>query len=435
MDGPHTNGESATRDSRTLLPNRDSFYRDVAPMVAEASAAGTPLVLLCVDVDGLDFILRTFGPDDRDLLIGEIGSRLQEVLGNAGTPYYITQGRFAVILAGTKFRDTQRQAQALVDALRAPCDVSGVSYQIDAHVGVSHYPNHAESLGDLVRTAVFACHQARQSHRDVAAFDHELDELERHRFRLMVDLEKALENHDEIRLAYQPVVDLESGRCVGMEGLCRWTHPILGAVPPGHFLPFVEQTSLMTPLTEAIIGEGLDDLATWRLRGFDGFLAINLSPVLFRRADLLERLLEPFRFSGMGADNVQFEITETGIMDQPNRAAHTLAEIRSRGSRIAVDDFGTGHSSLAYLADLPIDTLKIDRYFVQNLDRPWGEAIVGATATLADKLGLTTVAEGIEREADYHKCRELGVTLGQGFHIGHPMFREDLQQWLATSGA
>lgn len=432
MDEPDSNVEGRTRDSRTLLPNRDSFYRDVTPLVREAGAAGTTLVLLCVDLDGVDFILRTFGPDDRDLLIGEVGRRLQEAVGETGTPYYITQGRFAVVLSTSTYHHATRQTQALVEALRAPFEVAGIAYQLDARVGISHYPNHAESLSELVRMAVFACHQSRLTHREYATFDRALDERERHRFRLMVDLEKALRNRDEISLAYQPIVELSSGRCVGVEGLCRWHHPHLGAVPPGHFLPFVEHTSLMTPLTEAVIGEGLNDLGQWRAGGFDGLLAINLSPVLFRRTDLLQRLLEPFRFSGMGAENVQFEITETGIMDQPNRAAHTLAEIRERGSRIAVDDFGTGHSSLAYLADLPIDTIKIDKYFVQNLHQPWGEAIVGAAATLADKLGLMAVAEGIEDESQYRKCHELGVTVGQGFHIGYPMFRDDLRQWLGA---
>lgn len=432
MDGDQTGAEGSGRDSRTLLPNRDSFYRDLAPLIDEADADGTPLVLLCIDVGGIDFILRTFGPRDRDMLVADVGRRIQETSANGAAPYYITQNRFAVVLAQGAYQRATRQAQALVEALRAPFDVAGIAYQLDANIGISHYPNHAASLSELVRTCVFACHRARESHRDFAAFDRELDAQERHRFRLMVDLQQALDRTGEIRLAYQPQVELESGRCVGLEALCRWTHPTLGPVPPAHFLPFVEQTSLMMPLTETVLGQGLDDIAGWRRRGYDGVLAINLSPTLFRRGDLLERLLEPCRYASVDPDNLQFEVTETGIVDQPNRAAHTLAEIRGRGSRISVDDFGTGHSSLAYLADLPIDTIKIDKYFVQNLAQPWGEAIVGAAATLADKLGLTTVAEGIEREEDYHKCRELGVDLGQGFHIGYPMFREDLHQWLET---
>lgn len=189
-------------------------------------------------------------------------------------------------------------------------------------------------------------------------------------------------------------------------------------------------SSFMMPLTEATLGEGLNDLAVWRDQGFEGKLAINLSPTLFRQADLIERLLEQFRYFNMSPSCVDLEVTESGIMEQPNKAVNMLTAIRDQGCRVSVDDFGTGHSSLAYLADLPIDTIKIDKYFVQNLYRPWGEAIVGAAATLADKLGLTTVAEGIEEESQYRKRRELGITQGQGFYIGHPMFKHDFHEWL-----
>jgi len=301
---------------------------------------------------------------------------------------------------------------------------------MDAHVGISNYPNHADSISELVRTSVFACHQARKLHTDIATFDSELDEQERHRFRLMLDLERALQNNGEVQLAYQPQVHLSSGECVGAEGLCRWHHPMLGMIPPMHFLPFVEQTSLMMPFTEATLSAGLGELAIWQKQGFEGSVAINLSPALFRRPDLLDRLLDHFRFSNVSLESVHFEVTETGIIEQPNRAINTLTELRNRGSRISVDDFGTGHSSLAYLADLPINTIKIDKHFIQNLSKPWGEAIVGAATTLGQKLGLTTVAEGIETESDYQRCRELGVNIGQGYYIGRPMPREDFQRWL-----
>ncbi len=428
MSDEHTAENGRARDSRTLLPDRDSFYRDIQPLLEDAGTQA--LVLLVIDIDGVDFILRTFGPRERDHLIAEVGQRIQQTLARDTTPYHITQERFAVVLPEGTYRHATRCAQSLVDALRQPFDITGIAYCLDAHVGISHYPNHGETINELVRTGVFACHQARESRTDYATFDQSLDEQERHRFRLMLDLERALQNGREIRLAYQPVVELNSGRCVGVEGLCRWHHPRLGNMSPAHFLPFVEQTALMMPLTEATLGLGLNDLAAWSARGFDGDLTINLSPVLFRRSDLLDRLLEHFRFHNTAVERLGLEITETGIMEQPNRAINTLGEIRDRGCRIAVDDFGTGHSSLAYLADLPIDVIKIDMYFVQNLERPWGEAIVSAAATLGHKLGLTTVAEGIEQQAQYHKCRELGVTLGQGYYIGHPMFREELDQWL-----
>ncbi len=431
MSEEHTGEPAVGRDSRTLLPDRDSFYRDVAPLIEAADAGQRSLVLLDIDIEGLDFILRTFGPAERDTLVRQVGERIREASANGTRAYHITQGRFAVVLSDEHtYRQSARRARSLVNALRKSFDVLGISYTLDANVGISNYPNQAGSLAELVRTSVFACHQAREKGADYATFDAELDEQERHRFQLMVDLDQALESQSGIRLAYQPQVDLQTGQCVGVEGLCRWNHSVLGPIPPGHFLPFVEQTSLMMPLTEATLGLGLEDLAAWRSRGFRGTLAINLSPTLFRRSDLLDRLLDHFRFSNMGMDVLHLEVTETGIMDQPNRAVHTLSAIRERGSQISVDDFGTGHSSLAYLADLPIDTIKIDKYFIQNLSQPWGEAIVGAATTLAEKLGLTTVAEGIEQESEYELCRELGVAVGQGFHIGHPMFRDDFEQWM-----
>lgn len=157
-----------------------------------------------------------------------------------------------------------------------------------------------------------------------------------------------------------------------------------------------------------------------RASGFAGTVAINISPILFRRNDFQERLFEHARFANAGLDSLDFEITETGIMDQPSRAAHVLGELRDHGSKVSVDDFGTGHSSPACLADLPVDVIKIDKLFVQNMDRSWGAAVVGAAATLGSKLGLETVAEGIGRASELELCRELGVIYGKGFHLAPP---------------
>jgi EAL domain-containing protein (putative c-di-GMP-specific phosphodiesterase class I)/GGDEF domain-containing protein len=388
------------------------------------------LVLLVVDIDGVEFVLKTFGPGERDTLLGQIGRTLQGVSEPEGKLYYITQNRFTIVLSRGDYRQVKKYVQGCLSALREPFEVAGIAYHVQAFVGISHYPNHAKTISELVRTAVFATHQARESEYNFETFDLKSDEESRFRFSLMLDLEHALEDQHGIRVAYQPQVDLKTNKCIGVEALCRWNHSTIGEIPPGDFLPFVEQTPLMLPLTEAILSQGLQDLTTWRLKGFDGELAVNLSPSLFRLSRLLDRLLEHFRFSNMPMGNVHFEITETGIMDQPNRAINLLSEMRRRGSRIAVDDFGTGHSSLAYLADLPIDIIKIDKYFIQNLDKPWGRAIVGAASTLAEQLDLVTIAEGIETESQLEKCKELGVTVGQGFYLARPMFAEDLEEWL-----
>jgi len=414
-------------DSRTQLPNRDSFYFDLAPVL---EARDVSVVLLVVDVEGIDFILRTFGPAERDNVVRDIGLRIREAVGSEHTPYHITQGRFAVALTDNTYLHATQRARELVATLEKPFNISGIAYHLNGYVGISHYPNHAKSQSELVRTGVFACYQARSVESRYATFDRQVDEEERQRFHLMLDLENALDTQDQIKLAYQPQIHLKSGNCVGAEALCRWEHPEQGYMSPGIFFPFVEQSPLIMPLTELVLSIGLRDLSRWQRHGFEGAIALNLSSTLFRQPDLLERLKEHFRFTNMGMEQVHFEVTETGIMDQPNRAIHTLTALGEGGSKVAVDDFGTGHSSLAYLADLPIHIIKIDMHFVQNLDKPWGQAIVGAAVTLAEKLGLETVAEGIENEDQLTQCRELGVTVGQGYHIAKPMFRAEFEKWL-----
>ncbi|MDT8397503.1 MAG: GGDEF domain-containing phosphodiesterase [Pseudomonadales bacterium] len=415
------------RDSRTQFPNRDSFYYDIAPLI---EAGDNSLVLLVIDIEGLNFILRTFGPAERDSVVREIGRRIQEAVGADNTPYYIAQSRFASVLAGDTYMHATHRAHDLVNTLDKPFDVAGIVYHLGGYVGISHFPNHASTLNELVRTGVFACYQARKVETRFATFDKQVDDEERRRFYLMLDLKQALKKQKEILPAYQPQIDLKSGHCIGVESLCRWEHPKHGLIPPGHFLPYVEHSPLIMPLTEMVLGLGLRDLARWNSRGFKGTVAINLSPSLFRHSDLLDRLKEYFRFTNMKMEQVHFEVTETGIMDQPNRAIHTLEAIGACGSKIAVDDFGTGHSSLAYLADLPIHIIKIDMHFVQNLDKHWGQAIVGAAVTLAEKLGLKTIAEGIETEAQLEQCRNLGVDIGQGFYMAKPMFREKFETWV-----
>lgn len=417
-------------DSRSHLPGRESFYLDIKSLLEQVCAEHAPVVLLSTETNGLGFVLRTFGPEERDLVVLELSLRLRDAAGANNTLYHISQECFALILPNFDSRQAIDQAKTFLKVLGAPFTVGSVSYHLDSTVGISHYPNHAKTVSELVRTSAFACQLARAAKSGYAAFDEDLDRWERHRFHLTTELEKALCSQTQISLAYQPIVNLQSGKCESVEGLCRWDHPELGRIPPNDFLPYVEQTPLMMPFTVNTLSIGFECLSLGCIGYFDGTLAINLSPALFRHPDLREQLLEQFRFYNVDPRRVHFEITETGIMEQPKRAIHTLKEIRSWGSKISVDDFGTGHSSLAYLADLPIDTIKIDKHFIKNLSLPWGEAIVSATATLAEKLGLETVGEGIEDEAQYQKCRDLGVTYGQGFYIAKPMPEKDFGQWI-----
>lgn len=425
--------ERATRcDSRTGLPDRDSFYADIGTFIAHDLNNASRFVLLNLDVDGLEFVLRTCGPAFRDDLIAQVGRRIKDNTGPASQVYHVADGRFGIVPRRQGYRSATQRARALIKALSAPFAVDGTAYNLTPHIGISQYPNHARCVHELVRASMFASHQARVGGEALATFDADWDAQEQRRFRLMVDLETALQREDQLRLAYQPQIDLASGACVGVEALCRWDHPELGPVPPGQFLPVIERTPLMLPLTETVLSTAFDDLVTWRRQGFTGNVALNLSVTLFREADLLARLVEHARFFNLALGNFHFEVTETDVMDQPHNAATTLAAIRDRGSAIAIDDFGTGRSSLAYLADLPIKLLKIDKVFVRNIDKPQGEAVVGAAARMAEKLGLTTIAEGIETRHQYERCCEQGIHVGQGFYMAEPMFKPDFDAWLGV---
>jgi len=220
------------RDSRTQLRDRDAFYADIGAWLDGTARRSSSLLLLVVDVEGLDFALRTFGPYERDRLVSEVGARIREAAAGDDAVYHISQGRFALVLADVRHREALAWSRRLVAAVRRPSEVAGVSYCLEAAVGLSYYPSHAEALPELVRTGVFACYQAQHTRAGVATFDRSRDEFERHRFRLMVDLENALTSGNGIEGAYQPKIELATGRCIGVEMLCRWHHPSLGRFRP-----------------------------------------------------------------------------------------------------------------------------------------------------------------------------------------------------------
>lgn len=426
---------SSERDSRTKLLSRNEFYRDVTPLISEGKLLISSLALVVIDIEGFDFILRIFGPSQRDILIEQVARRIQQTVGNEHTLYHITQDRFAFVSRDINSTEVEQIVVELLQALRDAFEVSGVAYNLSGFVGISFSPDYASSVSELVRTAVFACDKARRVDDRYMLYEKHQDDKERERFYLLLDLEKALINDSEIEVAYQPQINLGTGEIYGVEALCRWRHPKHDIIPPGHFLPFVEHSPLMMPLTEKILRTSLEDTAEWEKLGFNGSLAVNLSTTLFGVPDMMDRLNELLDASPINSNRIHFEITETSVMERRSRAIEILSELKSSGYGVAMDDFGTGHSSLAYISDLPIDTIKIDMHFVQNMDKPWGRAIVGAASALAENLNLRTCAEGIETEEQLKACEELGVSFGQGYLIGRPMFRTEFESWLKANPA
>ena len=415
-------------DTRSDLPGREQFYKQTESLFKSKDVDS--IVLVTIEVDELEFFLRMFGPVIRDDLIQEAAERIKDSVGGEERLYHITQFRFALVLTNISHRQAINITKSLVSSLRHPFKISGVAIDIPPVVGFSHYPNHADNLYELVRTVAFATHLARKNRVDYSSYDKKLDDWEQYQFRLLKDIDNALDNSDELKLAYQPIINLRDGSCKKFEGLCRWEHKELGFVNPEAFIPYVELSPLILPLTEVTLGYSLEFNKMLHSRGHECVISVNLSTCLFKNSDLVQKLYEQFQFYGVSAENVIFEITETGIMENPESMIYSLNRLKELGSKIAIDDFGTGHSSLAYLADLPMDILKIDRHFINDISKDRNQAIVGATVKIAESLGVDVIAEGIETQEQMNRCLDLGVTYGQGYYICKPGFSGEALAWL-----
>lgn len=423
------------RDPWTKLPNRSAFYRDARHQLTRAEQDAQPMVLVSLDLDGAEQVLLMFGPAQRNLLIMETGKRLECALGECGHLYQVKSDRFAILLPQLDLEGAVGVGRGLLEALREPFDIESVPFRASARFGVACYPEHGDTPEQLARASVVALHRAREAGEEYAFYDGAWDAQQKEAFALVTDLRAALECDDQLYLAFQPKIDLASDCCVGAEALVRWQHPARGPISPGEFVPLAEATGLVGPLTELVVKRSLKTLNTWRSNGWNLRLAVNLSPNVLGERDLLDEISGHLKTSGVALEEIEFEITETGIMESPQKARHALAGLRELGARIAIDDFGTGLSSLSLLTDLPVDCLKIDQSFLRSLfERSEDQAVVRAAISLGRDLGLEVVAEGIETEEVYRKLRDWKCDSGQGFYMGRPMVERDFHAWLNESG-
>lgn len=414
---------------RRIFPSISHFYKEIGEQISTANDGIESIVLLNIEIDNLEFVLRSFGPVKRNEIINKVGEIIHASMDTDARLYHISQFRFAMLLFDTRFKRAVNLTKKLIAKLEKSTNINGIDFDIDIKIGISHYPNHAEDIYELVRTAAFACYIARKTHSDYATYEAKLDEWENYQMQLLTDIRTSLENQNDIRLALQPIVNLTNGNCEKVEGLCRWTHPELGPIAPGDFLPYVEQSPLIFNLTENTLELGLELLAGFSESENPCNIAINLSAKVFKNPNLLDLIKEQLNFFNIDMEKLIFEITETNIMEHPKGSVKFLKSLKDLGCKIAIDDFGTGHSSLAYIADLPIDIIKIDQCFIREIHRPQNQAIICAAVSLADKLNLETVAEGIEDSRQYEKCCDLGIKYGQGYFIGKPMDSDDFQSW------
>lgn len=424
----------ANHDALTRLPNRSKLYREVERWLAQRrdSQLGA---LLIIDLDRFKEINDTLGHQVGDHLLCQIGPRLEsEMSGTPGIVARLGGDEFAIFLP-----DVANSRQALVfghrilDALRNEFDLGGYSIEISASIGVSVCPTQARDVGTMMRYADVAMYNAKTEMCGAAVYDPEKDPHSPKRLSLMGELRKAIRT-DQLSLHFQPKVRLDDRRCYGFEALLRWHHPELGFVSPAEFIPIVEKTNLIHPMTHWVLEQSIRQCRQWHDQGLEVSVAVNLSArnlmddTMPRR---VEKLLEQFQLPAWA---LELEITESSIMSDPARAMKVLEWLHALGVSMSIDDFGTGYSSLEYLKRLRVQTLKIDYSFVRHmLQNQQDEIIVNSIIHLAHNLGLSVVAEGVESEELLLRLGEMGCDRAQGYHISKPLPPEQLQDWIDSA--
>jgi EAL domain-containing protein (putative c-di-GMP-specific phosphodiesterase class I) len=312
-------------------------------------------------------------------------------------------------------------------------ELDGYALEVGASVGLSLALSHTDDADTLLRRADVAMYVAKRSGTEWAAYAPEQEHNTPDTLALIVELRHAIEA-GELVLYYQPQVEMSTDRVIAVEALARWPHPRRGMVPPDTFIPLAEHTGLMRPLSKWVLQAAIAQAHAWQLQGIDLPVAINLSALNLQDSTLPETVGALLREHGLSADRLQVEVTESAVMLDRAGAVAVLARLRALGVRVSVDDFGTGHSSLAYLKDLPVDEVKIDKAFVQHLatdarDRAIARAIIG----LAHELGLLVVAEGVENRGTWDVLRRAGCDVIQGYFVSRPLSAADLEVWLLAS--
>jgi diguanylate cyclase (GGDEF)-like protein/PAS domain S-box-containing protein len=420
----------ALHDGLTGLPNRALFNDRLSQALAMVGRSGVPLAVLLMDLDSFKEINDTLGHHSGDALLEELGERLETCVRAGDTVARLGGDEFGFLLLDVSPSGAVEVVDRIRQALAEPFRLQGLTLQVEASIGIALFPEHGESADLLLRRADVAMYVAKRSGAAFAFYDSAEDEHTPIRLAMVGELRRAIDEH-ELVLHYQPEVMLDSGAVRGVEALLRWEHPTRGLLLPAEFLPAAEKTGLMDALTRYVLDEALRQRLEWSLAGHKLNVAVNVSMrnLLDNElpgdvAELLERREAP-------ASCLEFEITEHTVVADRFRARAVLERLNELGLRVAIDDFGTSYSSLAYLRRLPLHKIKIDRSFVSSMTQdPHDVVIVRSTVDLARSLGLDVVAQGVESEEIYNALVELGCDAVQGNYLCGPLRGDELALWL-----
>jgi diguanylate cyclase (GGDEF)-like protein len=422
-------GFEADHDELTGLLNRRGFFAALGETITGRDAR---IAVLLLDLDGFKEINDTLGHASGDALLRQIGERLRGALRDRDEIARLGGDEFAVLVDAprTKTGDVGEIGRRIRDTLKTPFEVAGLSLQVRASVGVAVFPEHGTTSNELLRLADIAMYQAKQNRTGLSVYHSSVDPRGGQALQLSSELEHAL-SAGELIVHYQPKADVHSGAITGVEALVRWEHPERGLLAPDAFVPIAERNGLIRGLTLHVIRTALSQQASWLAEGIDVPLAVNLSIANLLDAELPRDIAMLLDDLHVRPGRLKLEITESYLVTDPTLMHNNIEELCSHGVRLALDDFGTGYSSLTHLRRLPIDEIKIDRSFIQDLETDSDDAaIVQSTIDLAHSLNLTVVAEGVETEVTWNRLREFGCDQAQGYYLARPMAGQLLTGWL-----
>ncbi len=414
------------------LPNRAHLRQLLTRAVAAAKAARQPLTVIRLAIDRFHELDEVLGGAIADRLVAQVAQRLSATLEAPGFVAHTAEAEFAVILPAAGAEKGRQVARKLVEIAGQSQEIDDLQLDARLMAGLAIFPGHGDDADLLTRRAGLALAHARRSSQSISVFTSDLDVGCNRNISLMADLRKGIPN-GELRLYCQPKLDMGRRQPCGLEALVRWEHPRRGLLNPSEFIQLAESTGLITSLTYWVLEDALRQLYAWRECGIEHPVSVNMSAHDLRDAHFLERVSDNLATWGAPAGMVEFELTESALMEDPVKALEVLHGLKRMDVALSIDDFGTGYSSLSYLRKLPVDTIKIDQSFVRGLVSDAGcAAIVRSTIDLAHNLHLHVIAEGVEDEPTFDALNELGCDAAQGFCLGRPMPVAEFQGWLGA---
>jgi len=440
----------AFTDQLTALPNRSRLHEILDFHTTENQRNNTPFTLFMMDLDRFKSVNDTLGHHAGDLLLQQVSDRLKHLLRKSDYISIVSEldvelfqsdvlarlggDEFAVVLPAMGNEDDAINiAQKVLLAMKKPFFIDKIDFNVGVSIGIAICPIHAANSEHLMQYADVAMYQAKENQKGYSVFSSKQDSKNRKLRALDTDLRKAI-SENSLNLAYQPKIDLRTNKIVGVEALLRWTHNEHGFIPPDHFIPIAEQSSLINEVTDWVLNTALLQKSQWKEQGIELTMAINLSAKNLLDENLIPNVKKQLEKYNVAPESIYLELTETAVMSDPSHAIIVMRQLYDMGVRISIDDFGTGYSSLSYLKQLPVDEIKIDRSFVMDMEHDGNDAIiVQSTIDLAHNMGLRVIAEGVENSVILNELSNRTCDLAQGYYMAKPMTNNELIDWLKNS--